>query len=200
VTLYVESNFVLEIALGQEESVSAERLLAAAERGDIQIALPAFALSEPFSTVTGRVRERGRLADRFDSQMGQLARSVPHRQDVAALRPIPNILALIDGRERDGLARTVERMLGTARRIETDLAVFRETLAYQGRFGLEAEDAIILAAVVADLRTQALPGPHCFATRDTSHFGIQPIQGELAPFDCTMLFHFADACGFMRVF
>ena len=32
-TLYVESNFVLEIALGQEELAPAERLLAAAETG-----------------------------------------------------------------------------------------------------------------------------------------------------------------------
>lgn len=50
--MYVESNFVLEIALGQEELTAAERLLVAAEQGAIELALPVFALSEPFARVT----------------------------------------------------------------------------------------------------------------------------------------------------
>ena len=76
-TLYVESNFVLELALGQEESEQADRLLVAAEQGTIEIALPAFALSEPFSMITQRARERGRLVQQFKAQVGQLARSSP---------------------------------------------------------------------------------------------------------------------------
>jgi len=140
-TLYVESNFVLEIVLGQEESQPAERLLALAESG-------------------------------------QLARSSPHHQDVAALQTIPGIVARVDAREADRLTQTVERVLGIARRIDTNLAVFREALDFQDRFDLEAQDAIILAAVVADLRTRAQAGPHYFANKNRQDFSVPGIHTE----------------------
>jgi hypothetical protein len=41
-TLFVESNFVLEIALGQQDSTAAERLLILAEQAQLELALPAF--------------------------------------------------------------------------------------------------------------------------------------------------------------
>ena len=47
--VYVESNFVLELALGQEGSVSAESILILAEQGDIEIVFSSFAISEPFA-------------------------------------------------------------------------------------------------------------------------------------------------------
>ena len=50
-TVFVESNFVLEIALGQEQAAAAEAILQLAEHGTLNLRIPAFALSEPFSTV-----------------------------------------------------------------------------------------------------------------------------------------------------
>lgn len=46
--VYVESNFVLELALGQEQSASAEAILALAEAKKIELVVLGFALSEPF--------------------------------------------------------------------------------------------------------------------------------------------------------
>lgn len=192
-TLYVESNFVLEIALGQEELEHAERLLVAAEQSSVEIVLPTFALSEPFSTVTGRTRERGRLIRQLKTQVGQLTRSSPHQQDVASLRPIPDVVARIDKREADRLMWVIERLLGATRRIEFDLAVFRAALAYRTHFGLAAQDAIILAAVVADLRVRALAGPHVFANRNHRDFDLPGVHTELRPLDCTMVFSFEEA-------
>lgn len=53
--VYVETNFVLEIAREQEQVVSANKILALAEEGKIELAFPAFTLSEPFSTI---IRQR----------------------------------------------------------------------------------------------------------------------------------------------
>jgi len=192
-TLYVESNFVLEVALGQEDSESAEQLLEFAEQGGVQIALPAFALSEPFSTITGRRRDRGRMVGQFNDQIRQLARSLPHREDVASLTPIRDIVAQIDGREAARLAQTVERILGIARRIETDLSIFREALNFQERFDLEVQDAIILAAAVADLRGGTVPGPHFFANRNRKDFELPQVEAELQALDCSIVFTFAEA-------
>ena len=46
-TVYVESNFVLEQALQQEQSESCDSLVRLAEAGDISLVIPAFSLAEP---------------------------------------------------------------------------------------------------------------------------------------------------------
>lgn len=67
-TVYVESNFVLELALQQEQTSAAESILNATARGEFRLALPAIALTEPFSTLEQRSRnlrrEIGLLRDR----------------------------------------------------------------------------------------------------------------------------------------
>lgn len=52
--VYVESNFVLELALGQEQAAFADAILNAAEAKKIELAFPSFALSDPFATVMHR--------------------------------------------------------------------------------------------------------------------------------------------------
>ena len=147
--------------------------------------------------MTGRRRHRKRLAAQVTEHIGQLARSSPHQQDVASLQTIPDTFARIDSREAVRLAQTIERLLGIARRIETDLAAFREALEFQARFDLGAQDAIILAAVVADLRTRSEPGPHYFANRNRKDFSDPGIQAELLLFDCRTVFSFAEVTGLL---
>ena len=47
--VYVESNFILELAYLQEDHENCGRILKLAEAGKIQLILPAFAIAEPFS-------------------------------------------------------------------------------------------------------------------------------------------------------
>lgn len=116
-TVYVESSFVLEMALGQEQSEAAEAILARAERGEVELAVPSFALSEPFSTVTHRMRSRRRLSNDLSDQVRDLNRSLPHRQDAAALEPLTDLtdlLVQVGQRETHSLIATVERLLAVA--------------------------------------------------------------------------------------
>ena len=98
-TVYVESNFLLAIALAQEDTEPATAILALAEQGRLDIAFPALAVSEPFSTVSQRGRERRRLRSSLNEQVRQLGRSNPHQRIVATLRPIPVMRADIEQAE-----------------------------------------------------------------------------------------------------
>ena len=120
-TVYVESNFVLEIALGQEQSEAAEAILARAERGEVELAFPSFSLSEPFATVTQRSRNRASLSSNFNNHVRDLSRSLPHQPDIALLQPVEGVLVQISQRETDRLVSTVERLLGVAKIIPIDL-------------------------------------------------------------------------------
>jgi hypothetical protein len=59
--VYVESNFVLEMALEQEQLVAAEAILSLAENNKIKLVFPSFVLSEPFEGVMRESRERNAL-------------------------------------------------------------------------------------------------------------------------------------------
>ena len=48
--VYIESNFVLEVALEQEESKAAEDILGLVEEGRIKLVLPTFALIDFLDT------------------------------------------------------------------------------------------------------------------------------------------------------
>lgn len=48
--VYVESNFVLELAFLQEEHESCEELLSLSKSGDIHLVLPTFSIGEPYET------------------------------------------------------------------------------------------------------------------------------------------------------
>lgn len=70
--VYVESNFVLEIALGQEENAEARRILNLAHEALVEIAVPSFALCEPFGTITQRGRDGIKLSRMLGDHLRQL--------------------------------------------------------------------------------------------------------------------------------
>lgn len=154
-TLYVEPNFLLETVLGQEQPAAAEQLLAMAEAGVTDLAFPSFSLSEPLVWVRRGVRDRKQLMKQVKDKVAQLARSAPHKGEVDVLRAMPNLFERIEQRETDRLIMTIERLLATARLIELDSSSFRTARDYRARYSLEIEDAIILAVVIADLKSQS---------------------------------------------
>ena len=129
--VYVESNFVLEVALEQEQSSSAEAILELAESRKITLAFPSFALSEPFATVMHRNKERVELHNRMTMALGQLRRSEPHKQTIHDLQPLLVILKDAVNREFDLLHVTVARLLKAGKSIELDSFALEQALNYQ---------------------------------------------------------------------
>lgn len=198
-TLYVESNFVLEIALGQEELASAEWLLAAAQRGLVHIALPSLAICEPFSRVTRAIRDRQAVLRQLGAHVDQLGRSAPHDQEVAELEAVPSLIGRIDRREETRLQATIERLLAVARIIELDRSRFQNAIGLRDRFSLAIEDAIVLAVVLADLERYKSPKRHLFANRNRTDFNNPEIVAELQRRGCDAVWSFTEAARLLAV-
>ena len=58
--IYIESNFVLELALVQEQEASCENLLQVCEAGRAKLIIPAYSLVEPYETLVRRHTQRRR--------------------------------------------------------------------------------------------------------------------------------------------
>jgi predicted nucleic acid-binding protein len=196
VRVYAESNFVLEVALAQEQHESCAAMLVLAERQAIRLVLPAFSLTEPHETLERRRRQRTDLSEELDRQLGQLGRSAYHRRAAAGLRDLSALL--VDSHQED-LARfsqATERLLVAAELAPLDRAVLALARDHQKHHRLEARDAVVLASVVSHLR-QHEPEECCFVSRDQD-FAKPGIAAELARYSCKPLVSFDNALGFIN--
>jgi hypothetical protein len=70
--VYVESNFILELVLAQEESTSTEQILDLAERQQIKLFFPSFSIMEPFWTIQGRGKQRKSIQQSLNKELQQV--------------------------------------------------------------------------------------------------------------------------------
>ena len=197
-TAYVEASFILELALQQEGATSAEAALRLGERGRLHLTLPAFPLAEPFSTLAFRRVERQRLHDSLQELLSQLRRSKAHDQFVAAMQGVLEGSAQVSEQEAEGLRTTAQRVLKVARLIELDAPAFEQAIEYGSVYGLDPKDAIIYAAVVADLRRQPTEERKCFLSRDREALDYPSIRSELEEHGCRYVDSFGAGLEYLR--
>jgi predicted nucleic acid-binding protein len=194
----VESNFVLEIALGQEQAEEAKAILDLAERGSIKLSIPTFALSEPFSTITQRSRRRRSVYLSVTDEIRELGRSVHHQQLVSSVAAAMPDLLSADDTERMSLSLTIARILNVADVIPMDAATFNAAMDHRSRYGLDYEDAIILASIIRAMGSQTTDDPKCFISRNWGDFDEAGIRAELAGVGVTYLPNFRRGLEFCQ--
>jgi predicted nucleic acid-binding protein len=180
--VYIESNFILEMVLGQTQAPSAVHVLQLAESNKIELAFPSFALSEPFATITRRERDQERLSKSLAGMLDQL----------------PSMLANAAKRERDNLWSTVYRLVNIGTSIETNADCLNLALEYQRRFLLTLQDSIIYAAIITDLRHRPFTETKCFMNKNYKDFEIAAIIAELNSLNCRYERSFGKGLSFIR--
>jgi predicted nucleic acid-binding protein len=198
VIVYVETNFILKIALEQEEHAAAIDILQIAERREIDLAFPAFSICEPFETVTRRARERNRLSEAVNSELRQLSRSAPHREYAESFLKLATELVQIKKGEADRLEGTIERLLAVARVMPMTVSIFSAGRRYADALGLSAPDAFIYASIVADLSEHGGQPLACFLSRNSRDFFDISIRDELAGWNCRYIANFSDGFEYIR--
>ncbi len=101
--VYVESNFILEVALEQEQFASAEAILKLVEENKIKLAFPSFALSEPFATVMRRDKERSVLIESYSTVARLLKIGTSIELDESTLEQAKNYQRLFNLKPQDSI-------------------------------------------------------------------------------------------------
>ena len=78
--LYVESNFILELAFAQQQHEHCLKLLELCESGELDLAVPAYCLAEPLETLGRRHKDRRELQGRLQQELRQLRRTVDYQE------------------------------------------------------------------------------------------------------------------------
>lgn len=190
-TVYVESNFVIEHALQQEECDSCAAFIDLASTGRITLVLPAFSLAEPHVAISGKEKARARLSNDLRGQLLELGRSKRHRAVPASFDALVSVLVASAQFEREGLSDTISQLLRTAEVIALDGAVLHSAAGIQVEFGMSGQDAIVLASVLAHLN-QRKSGESCFVNRNSKDFDDPDIRERLEARNCRFFAKFQD--------
>lgn len=197
--VYIETNFVVEVALEQEQLASAEAILALAEQKKVTLAFPNFIFSEAFECIMRGRRERNSLYTNVANSLLYLQRSKPHQNIMSQMEPLINILKEAHFRQLDRLHLTFERLFDFGECVGVDTLCLRNALGYQQNVGLEPQDSIIYATVVADLRARPENEKKCFLSRDRRAFEKESkVKTELISYDCSYINNFVDGFKYIQ--
>jgi hypothetical protein len=193
VRVYVESNFVLEVAQEQEDYKACETLLELAEARLIELAMPAYALVEPLQTVGSRIKSWTDLSKNVEEQLNQLRRSEALRADAAALSGLvaKAVEAVSAGYEEVRL-----RLLATARVLPLDREVFVEADRLRNALDLKLPDSVMLSSVLLDLRKD--PTQAVFINKNTRDFRQPDVLERLAAEQCKLIGKFSDGAAHVQ--
>jgi predicted nucleic acid-binding protein len=184
VNVYVESNFVLELALLQEQHAACEAIVRLCEAGDLRLVLPAYSFMEPFETVRRHQLDRWRVKGALEEQMGQLSRTAAYRDRLGGFESIASLLADSADEDLERLGSIRRRLLACAELVPMESSILAQALAYQEQHGLSVQDSVVYASVLSHLEHSASP-ESCFLNRDLD-FSNPKITGELKKRRCKL--------------
>lgn len=190
--VYAESNFVLEIALEQDECESCDEILRLASAGRLRLIIPAFSLAEPYQAIASKAKARSRMRDDLRIHLSELARSRPHREIPATFDALAAALIASAEFEREGLRRAVSELLQNADIIPLDAAILGSAAAIEISYGLSGQDAIVLASVLRHLEANA-PEESCFLNKNSRDFDDPDILERLDALRCRFFPKFTPA-------
>jgi predicted nucleic acid-binding protein len=197
VIVYVETNFLLELAYVQERCESCDEMLELGRVGSIKLVVPTYSAAEARTTWDRRSGERKAFHDELQRQVHQLSRSQPFRALRDSSRELTSALAFSGQDTRDRLERAIENLFTHGQVLELTQDVVFASREYEHRFALTPPDALVLASVLSHASTVPAEAK-CFVSQDVKGFANPNIYDELAKYRCKMLANFTDAVAYVR--
>lgn len=108
--IYVESNFVLELAFLQEEHACCSEIVDLAASGRIHLCVPAFCLSESYEAWNHRANRRKKLHTELHSEINELSRTLNYQKRSEDLRDMAELLTGSAKEERIRINSTLSQL------------------------------------------------------------------------------------------
>jgi len=197
VNVYIESNFLLELVLAQEQHLSCEKLLRFCERGHSQLILPAFSLVEPHETLIRRHRDRRQLRTALDRELAQLFRTATFSQRLRGFQDVTALLVESANEEAARLEEYKRRILKSGEVIPLDGTIIKHASGFQVKYDFSPQDAVVYASVRSHLLVN--PGSDsCFLNKNSKDFDNPNLIDELAKHGCKLLPRFDAGWEFVQ--
>jgi len=195
--IYVETNFVLELAFVQEQHESCEKIIELCEKGSATCVLPAFCIAESYEQRIRRANKRTKIANELAQELGQLSRSKPYKDEIDVFQNVIGLFARASQEEDHRLLAVLERVLRIADIVPLEAGVVLEATQYRARYKLGPQDSIVYSSVLHHLAS-AGGRESCFINKDRGDFDDPDIEESLANRGCKMLFRFDNGYSYIQ--
>jgi predicted nucleic acid-binding protein len=195
--VYIETNFILELAFAQEQQEYCQQVVALAEANKINLVIPAFSLAEPYETLVRRGKVRTQLHNDLGKELRQLSRSQPYQNEVQAFQSITGLLVRSIHEEDRRLIDTLEHLSKVAYIIPLNGAVIASITHQRTRHQPAPQDAIVYSSVLQHLE-QSNGQPSCFINKNSEDFGGFEIIRELKSYNCKLFFDFLAGFNYIK--
>ena len=192
--VYVESNFILELAWMQEQHESCEKILALCQDQQVTLIIPAYSFGETYETLGRHQKNRRLLNTALETELKQLKRSHLHKDKIESYQMI-SVLLESDAEENQSFLQSHRRLLELAEIIPLTKDIL---LAAQTSPKLNSpQDSIVYASVLQYLN-QHNNEPSCFINKNSKDFNDPDVIDELNSNNCKLLSSFNDGYGYIR--
>lgn len=188
IILYIETNFILEIVMNQQQSCFAEDIIALAENGKIEIAVPSFALIEPFWTLNNRKTMRTKSYNSLSESLNSYKQVVPSLKVSNIIDPILEDLQKTEAEQDQRFNDTISRLLQVAIILEISPDTYGQAL--NNLIGLSYLDGIIYFSILDDLKNRDIHQIKCFTSLNWKDFDFTQIKDDLGKYNCTYIPNF----------
>ncbi len=199
--VFVESNFVLELAFTQQEQTDCAKLLLAAKQGAVQLHLPVYCLTEVFQTSERLRKERDATRRILRNEIGQHLRE--ENADAQKMEVLDQMLTeLLEARTRTQAKQMFEvttDLAASANLIQLSAATMRRAQQAQLQHELSPQDALVYASVLIELEGLPVEQEKIFMTRNKADFDKELLAKELDQFNCKLFFRFSALTNRLRL-
>jgi len=196
VIVYVETNFLLELAYLQERCDSCELILNFAKEAKITLALPAFSAVEARVTSNRRAFERREFRESLRKHIREISHSEPFRGLIERSSDV--ITALVAGDEEAGnrLEASIQAIEEYGITIPLTGEVISIARRYELTYSLSAQDALVLASVRSHANKST--EQKCFISQDSKAFNDLGVFDELSGVRCKFLSTFTNGLEYIK--
>ncbi len=195
--IYVETNFVLELAFEQKQSKSCEKILQLSESKQVKLILPAYSLAEPHEKLNRQATNRKKLQDSLNIELRQLSRSKTYNSRIESIRDLERLIVQSNEEEWQRFILYRDRLLNCAEFIALDINVLQVAVSFESLYDLKSQDAIVLASVISHLDRDK-PNQACFLNKNSKDFDSPDVVQELQTLNCRMIFRFDHGLNFVQ--
>lgn len=197
--VYLETNFILELALKQKEHHACEELRKLAEQSLVRLFIPAVSFAEAPIAVNNRYKKRMNVHEQVSQEINELSRMQDYTSSKETMKDLSNLLIESADQEKTNLASMWNSLISSVTLIELNQNILQEAIN-KSHLDLSFQDSFVYASVKCHLQKDSSAVSACFITRNSKDFGIRnaDIGRELQGLNCKLLFSFENGFSFIR--
>jgi predicted nucleic acid-binding protein len=195
--IYVETNFILELVLEQEQYAICEKILEICESKKANLIIPAYSLLEPHEKLIRQANEHLKLQELFNTELRELSLTKSYQNRLDSIENMRSLIVQSNQEISENFAKYRKNLLKVAEIIPLNADILFQATSAEENYNLSPQDALVYVSVLKHFQKNK-PQEACFLNRNWKDFKTPDIVDELQSLNCKMFDKFDGGYKFLQ--